>query len=82
MHFTLDAPPALTEDVKELAVDVGTEALEQRRAAGRRRPTRRRRPAQPADHGARKGDPIELVVDTHRLHFFDPDDGSGIYGSE
>ena len=29
---------------------------------------------------AAKGDPIELVVDTHRLHFFDPDDGSGIYG--
>ncbi len=28
----------------------------------------------------RTGDPIELVVDTHRLHFFDPDDGSGIYG--
>jgi len=27
----------------------------------------------------RKGDPIELVVDTSRLHFFDPDDGSGIY---
>ncbi len=22
----------------------------------------------------RKGEPIELVVDTHRLHFFDPDD--------
>ena len=30
----------------------------------------------------RKGDPIELVVDTHRLHFFDPDDGSGIYGGD
>jgi ABC-type sugar transport system ATPase subunit len=26
-----------------------------------------------------KGDRIELVVDTARLHFFDPDDGSGIY---
>ena len=27
-----------------------------------------------------KGDQVELVVDTERLHFFDLDDGSGIYG--
>jgi hypothetical protein len=30
---------------------------------------------------ARNGEPLELVVDTERLHFFDPDDGSGIYGA-
>ena len=30
---------------------------------------------------ARKGERIELVLDTHRLHFFDRDDGSGIYGA-
>jgi hypothetical protein len=29
---------------------------------------------------ARKGDEIELVVDTTSLHFFDPTDGAGIYG--
>ena len=29
---------------------------------------------------ATQGEPIELVVDTHRLHFFDPDTGLGIYG--
>ena len=28
---------------------------------------------------AATGDPIELAVDTHRLHFFDPDGGSAIY---
>ena len=28
----------------------------------------------------RPGERVELVVDTQRLHFFDPDDGSGIYG--
>ena len=26
-----------------------------------------------------KGEPIELVVDTSRLHFFDPDDDTAIY---
>ena len=31
---------------------------------------------------ARKGEPIELVVDTHRLHFFDPEDSSAIYGKD
>ena len=50
-------------------------------AAGGGRRVGRRRPAQPAHHGATKGEPIELVVDTHRLHFFDPADGSGIYGN-
>jgi hypothetical protein len=25
------------------------------------------------------GQPIELVVDVHRLHFFDPETGRGIY---
>jgi hypothetical protein len=28
------------------------------------------------------GEPIELVVDTGRLHFFDPETGLGIYGDE
>jgi multiple sugar transport system ATP-binding protein len=30
----------------------------------------------------RKGEPLELVVDVHRLHFFDPDSGQGIYGGD
>jgi len=30
---------------------------------------------------AREGAPLRLVVDTKRLHFFDPDTGSAIYGS-
>jgi multiple sugar transport system ATP-binding protein len=80
IHFTVDAPQALTDDVKELAVDVGQEALEhvQQQAAGGRANVLAR--LNPRTH-ARKGERIELVLDTHRLHFFDRDNGAGIYGA-
>jgi multiple sugar transport system ATP-binding protein len=80
VHFTVDAPQALTDDVKELAVDVGQEALQQvqEQAQGGRSEVLAR--LNPRTH-ARKGEPIELVVDTHRLHFFDPEDGAGIYAA-
>ncbi len=78
IHFAVNAPPAITEDVRELAVDVGQEALEQveKGVEGGRTTVLAR--LNPRTH-ARPGDNIELVLDTHRLHFFDPDDGSGIY---
>jgi multiple sugar transport system ATP-binding protein len=79
IHFTVDAPPAITDDVKELAHDVGVEHLErvqQEAAVGKSTVTARLSPRTPA----RPGDAIQLAVDTSRLHFFDPDDGSGIYG--
>jgi multiple sugar transport system ATP-binding protein len=79
IHFTADAPPAITDDVKELAHDVGVEHLErvqQEAAVGKSTVTARLSPRTPA----RPGDSIQLAVDTSRLHFFDPDDGSGIYG--
>jgi multiple sugar transport system ATP-binding protein len=71
----------ITEDTKELAKDVGSEVLEAvERGAGsgewiflaRLNPRTQ----------AEKGQPIELVVDTSRLHFFDPDTGEGIYDGE
>ena len=79
VHFKLAAPPAMTDDVRELAHDVGAEALErvEAHAAGGESTVLAR--LNPRTH-ARKGERIELVVDTHRLHFFDADDGSGIYG--
>jgi multiple sugar transport system ATP-binding protein len=30
----------------------------------------------------KEGDNVESVVDTRNLHFFDPDTGLGIYGSD
>jgi multiple sugar transport system ATP-binding protein len=81
VHFTVQAPVVLTEDTKELAADVGTEALEslevraQKEASmfvARLGPTSKTRP----------GEQIELVVDTSRLHVFDPETSQGIYSDE
>ena len=80
VHFTIAAPPAMTEDMRELASDVGVEALhhvEQQAASGTTTVLARLNPRTVAS----QGDRIELVVDTHRLHFFNPADGSGIYGT-
>jgi len=79
VHFAIAAPAAMTDDVKELAVDVGTEALEhvQKQAEGGHSTMLAR--LNPRTK-VRTGDPVELVVDTQRLHFFDPENGSGIYG--
>jgi multiple sugar transport system ATP-binding protein len=78
-HFMVKAPVVMTEDVRELAHDVGqeaVEAVEQGAAAGESTFMARLNPRTTAT----KGSPIELVVDVHRLHFFDPDTGLGIYG--
>jgi multiple sugar transport system ATP-binding protein len=80
IHFRIAAPPALTEDAKELASDVGQEALEkvtQEAAGGESTIVARLNPRTRAN----KGEDIELVVDTSRLHFFDPEDGSAVYGT-
>jgi multiple sugar transport system ATP-binding protein len=78
-HFEVDAPPALTEDVRELARDVGQESRVQAPAAhdaakttmvGRFGPRSR----------IRSGDVIDVAVDMSTLHFFDLDTGLGIYG--
>ena len=77
VHFTVDAPPAVTEDVRELAADVGDERAVQDMAAGGSTTSVVGR------FGARStiqlGDTIEAAVDTRALHFFDPGSGLGIY---
>jgi multiple sugar transport system ATP-binding protein len=78
VHFSIPAPPAVSDDVRELAVDVGKEVLEQVEKTAERGEASVIARLNPRTH-VQQGDRIELVVDTTRLHFFDPDDGSGVY---
>ncbi|MGH2994829.1 MAG: ABC transporter ATP-binding protein [Gaiellaceae bacterium] len=76
VHASIEAKPALTEDVRELARDVGEELEEE--PAGTttlvgRFGSRSR---------VRQGETAEIAVDTRALHFFDPETGAGIYDEE
>ena len=75
IHFTVDAPPVLTEDTRELARDAGVGELETERHEGRSPFVARLSPRTEAQERQE----IQLVVDTSRMHFFDPETGSGIY---
>jgi multiple sugar transport system ATP-binding protein len=77
-HFTVNAPPALTEDVRDLARDVGQETTVQAAAeedpnettmVGRFGPRSR----------IKNGDTVDVAVETGALHFFDLESGLGIY---
>jgi len=78
IHFGVGAPPVRGEDV---AAAVGEEALEatavQAREKGNVFVARIDRETR-----AREREHIELAVNTKRLHFFDPETGKGIYGSD
>jgi multiple sugar transport system ATP-binding protein len=81
VHFTVSAPIVLTEDTKELAADVGTEALESLEGKAQEEKSIFVARLNPATK-AREGERIELAVDTRRIHAFDPETGRGIYGDE
>jgi multiple sugar transport system ATP-binding protein len=79
VHIGVGARPALTEEVRELAEDLGDEraAAEAEEAAhttmvGRFNPRSQ----------VNEGDTVEVVVDTSSLHFFDPDTSLGIYDKD
>jgi multiple sugar transport system ATP-binding protein len=75
-HFTVDAPPALTEDVKELAEDVGAEL----KVAGAEEQQHTTMVGRfDARSQVKEGETAEVAVDTRGLHFFDPESGLGIY---
>jgi multiple sugar transport system ATP-binding protein len=76
VHFTVEARAAVTEDVRELARDIGDESAVEAKAeashttlVGRFGPRSQVRP----------GDVMEVAVDTTSLHFFDPETGDAIY---
>jgi multiple sugar transport system ATP-binding protein len=77
VHFNVDARPALTEDVRELAKDVGSDLADEERAAEAGETTLVGRFG--ARSGVTVGDRAEVAVDTRALHFFDPETGLGIY---
>jgi multiple sugar transport system ATP-binding protein len=77
-HFTIDAPPALTEDVKELAQDVGDERAVKEADEGSKQHTTMVGRFDPRAE-VKEGEIAEVAVDTRGLHFFDPETGLGIY---
>jgi multiple sugar transport system ATP-binding protein len=74
VHFPVDAPPVLTEEIQDLAEDRGeVEELVHASTSSfvaRLDPRTRARP----------GETIEVMVDTSRLHVFDLDTGNAITG--
>ena len=78
VHFQVAAPIVVTEDLRELAEDVGGEEaqrLEQRAKEGHNEFVAQLDPKTAIS----KGDTVELFVDTTRLHFFDEETSQGVY---
>ena len=78
VHFSLGVPPVVTEDTKELAADMDQEIVAELEAAADK-PVSEFVARLSAQTPAKLGEPIELAVDTSRMHFFAPDSGLGIY---
>jgi multiple sugar transport system ATP-binding protein len=78
VHFSVDARPALTEDVRELAQDAGTpEATVQQSEEGGRGTLMVGRFSPRSRVG--EGGELEVAVDTRALHFFDAETGLAVY---
>ncbi len=73
VHFTVDAPPVLTEDTRELARDAGVGGARGRASRGTVARSSRGSARAPR-RGARRT--CSSSVDTSRMHFFDPETGS------
>jgi len=75
-HFTVDAPPVLTEDTRDLAADRGlnSEELEGEAERGSAKFVARLNPRT----SAVRGKAMELAIDVRRLQFFDLETGRAI----
>ena len=77
LHYTIEAPPVLTEDTRELASDIDANALaDLTEQAGERKNTFITRAG--PETRIRVGDRAEIHVDSRKLHFFDPATGRSI----
>jgi multiple sugar transport system ATP-binding protein len=75
VHFGVHAQPVGTREVAEVLEEEAVEAMAERsRRSGVPFMARLGRLTR-----AREGEPLELVVDTAHLHFFDPETGAAIY---
>jgi len=79
VHFSVDARPAVTDDVRELAEDVGDDRALAQLATGAPATTTLVGRFDPHTR-VREGDTIEVAVDVSALHFFDADTGLAIHG--
>jgi multiple sugar transport system ATP-binding protein len=75
VHFSVNARPAVTDEVRELAEDTGDDRV--KLAVGDEHVTLVGRFG--ARSRVRNGNDVEAAVDTRALHFFDPETGLGIY---
>jgi multiple sugar transport system ATP-binding protein len=73
VHFDLDAPKVVTEGTRLLDRDAHTEDVPAHMVEG----TRFVASFAPRSR-VRAGDQVEVVVDTERMHFFDPETGNAI----
>jgi multiple sugar transport system ATP-binding protein len=76
VHLQVDAKPALTEDVRELAHDTDAVAVQGLEEGATQTTVVGRFGARSR---VREGEVAEVAVDTRTLHFFDPETGLGIY---
>jgi multiple sugar transport system ATP-binding protein len=74
VHFEVDAPKVVTADTKLLEKDAHTDEVPHHEIG-----TRFVAAFAPRSR-VRVGDTVEVVVDTERMHFFDPETGNAIRG--
>jgi multiple sugar transport system ATP-binding protein len=87
VHFSVDAPPVLTDDTRDLVGEqlgsmfhtgVTAEEVERQVETGTSTFVARLDPRTRAT----ERDSLELTIDVGRLHFFDPETGLGIYDED
>ena len=78
IHFRLNVPAVVTEDMKELAADVGAEHVAKLEAGAKQGRADFVAEVDPKS-AAVAGERAELAIDTTQLHFFDPETSLGIY---